>query len=367
MEAIINKVEKLEIDTKSIPSNCTKWVGSEEPTKDQLVPIPIDFKRPHQQEFNFPASPIKQHKRSMSANYDYITGNTSPSHSQSSPDLKLHKYSSQNKKRWFQLPRMTLKRQQSTPPRRGIGGLKAGLVEPPEPPPQLLFNLDWSTSLKSSSTLWENDVNHSASTPVTPVASRRSSSIYFDTFIPEEYNNRHKKSLSFSSASTIVPEKKDTIQLDHDILAVRRLSCLAYDQKFDVTSNTPSKSECCNTSTKLFSAISTENMSPLQTSPSSSTSTSASSLSSSSTPPPSPSILKNNADYRILLSNVYTPDTNELVINFRNIQPRTVKLKRRNNWKSEQKALHEWQTQLISRLNHSLSVQHRDNTIVSID
>lgn len=380
METIINKVEKLEIDTKSIPSNCTKWAESEGSTKDQLIPIPIDFKGLHQQEFYLPTSPIKQHKRSTSANYDYIAENTSLSHTQSSPDLNFHKYSSHNKKKWFQLPRMTLKRQQSTPPRRGFGGLKAGLVEPPEPPPQLLFNLDWSTSLKSSSTLWENDVSPSASTHVTPVVSRRSSGIYLDIFLPEDYNNHHKKSPSLSSTSPIVPEEKDTAQLDHDILAMRRLSCPVYDQEIflDVTGNTPSKSKCYNTNASSFSIIpiqrpnikrgvSTESVLLLQTSPLSSAS--ASSLSSSSTPPPSPSppIPKNNSDYKALLFNVYAPDTNELVLNFRNIQPRTVKLKRRNNLKYERKALHEWQTQLVSRLNHSFSIQYRDNTIVSID
>ncbi|OAD03292.1 hypothetical protein MUCCIDRAFT_81292 [Mucor lusitanicus CBS 277.49] len=273
--------------------------------------------------------PIKQHTRSASAIYEYAIDSSHPYH-HSSPDLKhdVQQNASHNKKKWFQLPRMNLKRQQSTPPRRGFGGLKAGLVEPPEPPPQLLFNLGWSTSLKVPTTLWEDDVKQSASTPVTPVVSRRSSGVYSDTIFSTECNTtRHKKSSSsVSSLSTIVPEQQDNhtpAQLEKDMLAVRRLSCPNYNYQEDGF---------------LDEAAVT-------------------------TPPPSPPLSKNSADYKILLFSVYAPDTNELVLNFRNIQPRTVKLKRRCNLKSEQKALHEWQTQLLTRLKHSFSVQHRDNAI----
>lgn len=376
MESIIDKVEKLEIDTLNI----AKWSDSEETTKEPLTPVSIDF-NPLPLDVSMATPPIKQHTRSASAIYEYAIDSSHPYH-HSSPDLKhdVQQNASHNKKKWFQLPRMNLKRQQSTPPRRGFGGLKAGLVEPPEPPPQLLFNLGWSTSLKVPTTLWEDDVKQSASTPVTPVVSRRSSGVYSDTIFSTECNTtRHKKSSSsVSSLSTIVPEQQDNhtpAQLEKDMLAVRRLSCPNYNYQedgfLDEAGNTASKSKSRSTGTKLFSVIpihqrpnlkrgiSTESV-LYHSSPSSSSSSSA-----VTTPPPSPPLSKNSADYKILLFSVYAPDTNELVLNFRNIQPRTVKLKRRCNLKSEQKALHEWQTQLLTRLKHSFSVQHRDNAIVS--
>lgn len=376
MKTIIDKVEKLETDTLL---NDAKWSDSEETTKEPLTPVSIDLHPSLPLNVSMATPPIKQHKRSASAIYDYAIDSAHPHH-QSSPDLRQHIQSNaaHNKKKWFQLPRMNLKKQQSTPPRRGFGGLKAGLVEPPEPPPQLLFNLDWSTSLKGPTTLWENDVKQSASTPVTPVVSRRSSGVYSDTIFSTECNTtRHKKSSSsVSSLSTLVPEQPDhhtTAQLDKDMLAVRRLSCPSYNYQviyLDEASNTTSKPKPGSTSTKLFSIIPMHQRPSLKRGVStesvlyhSSSSSSSSSSSAASTPPPSPPLSKASTDYKILLFNVYTPDTNELVLNFRNIQPRTVKLKRRCNLKSEQKALHEWQTQLLTRLKHSFSVQRRDNTI----
>ncbi|GAN10972.1 hypothetical protein MAM1_0440c10522 [Mucor ambiguus] len=377
METIIDKVEKLEIDTLNI----AKWSDREETTKGPLTPVSIDLHSncPSPLDVSMIAFPVKQHKRSASAIYEYVMDSTY-SHHQSSPNLKqCAQISPRNKKKWFQLPRMNLKRQQSTPPRRGFGGLKAGLVEPPEPPPQLLFNLDWSTSLKGPTSLWDNDVKQSASTPVTPVVSRRGSGVYSDTIFSTEYNTtRHKKSSSsVSSTSTVVPEQADnhhtTAQLESDMLAVRRLSCPNYncqDIFLDEAGNTASKAKPGSTSTKQCSII------PMHQRPSlkrgisaesilyhSSPSLSLSSSSAASTPPSSPPLFKSSADYKLLLFDVYAPDTNELVLNFRNIQPRTVKLKRRCNLKSEQMALHEWQTQLLTRLRHSFSVQHRDHTI----
>lgn len=379
MEAIIDKVEKLEIDT----SNVAKWSDSEETTKGPLTPVSIDLHsdRPPPplplDASMITASPIQQHKRSVSAIYEYAI-DSSHLHHQSSPDLQqqVHRNASHNKKKWFQLPRMNLKRQQSTPPKRGYGGLKAGLVEPPEPPPQLLFNLDWSTGLKGPTRRWENDVKQSASTPVTPVVSRRSSGAYSDTIFSTEYHStRHKKSSSsVSSTSTAVPEQDDA-QLESDMLAVRRLSCPDYNYQDafldEAAGNTASQSKPGSTSTKIFSnipihqrpnmkrGISTESVLCRSPSPSSSPS-------SVPTPPSSPPLSKSSADYKMLLFNVYAPDSGELILNFRSIEPRTVKLKRRYNLKSEQKALNEWQTQLLTRLKHSFSVQHRDNTIVSI-
>ncbi|KAK4515956.1 uncharacterized protein ATC70_010916 [Mucor velutinosus] len=377
METIIDKVEQLGIDTSDI----AKWSDSEDTTKEPLTPVSIDLHSDHPPplDVSMTTSPIKQHKRSASAVYEYTIDSLQPHH-QSSSDLKqyVQRNVSHNKKKWFQLPRMNLKRQQSTPPRRGFGGLKAGLVEPPEPPPQLLFNLDWSTSLKGPTALWENDVKQSASTPVTPVVSRRSSGVYSDTiFSSEYYTTRHKSSSSVSSASTVVPEQDNhptTTQSESDMLAVRRLSCPNYKYQnifLDEAGNTTSKSKTGGTSTKLFSII------PMHQRPNLKRGTSTESVlchsspspvstpSSSSvfTPPPSPPLSKSSADYKTLLFNVYAPDTNELVLNFRNIQPRTVKLKRRCNLKSEQKALHQWQTYLLAALKHSFSVQRQDNTI----
>ncbi|KAL7319370.1 hypothetical protein PS15m_002514 [Mucor circinelloides] len=374
METIIAKVEKLEIDT----SNIAKWSDSEETTKDPLTPISIDLNSNHPaQDIPMTTSPIKQHKRSASAIYEYAIDSSYPRH-QSSPDLKqsIQRSASHNKKKWFQLPRMTLKKQQSTPPRSGFGGLKAGLVEPPEPPPQLLFNLDWSTTSIGPTTLWENDVKQPASTPVTPVVSRRSSSVYSDTIFLAEYNTHHKKSSSsVSSTSTVVPEQENhtTAQLESDVFAVRRLSCPNYNSQgtfLDEAGNTAFKPKPGNTSLKLFSIIPVHQRPSMKRGAStesvllhSSSSLSSASSVSSSTPPPSPPLSKSSADYKFALFNVYAPDTNELVLNFRNIQPRTVKLKRRCNLKSEQKAFHEWQTHLLANLKHSFSIQHRDNNI----
>ncbi|CEP09697.1 hypothetical protein [Parasitella parasitica] len=324
MENIISKVEKLEIDT----SNISKWCEDEETTKNYLTSASSIDHCNRKQDFYFPTSPVKQHKRSSSAIY----GNP-PSYHQSCPDFKQntnrHSYHHGNKKKWFQIPRMTLKRQQSTPPRRGFGGLKPGLVEPPEPPPQLLFNLEWSANLEGSTAMlsWKNDVNHSASTPVTPVVSRRSSSVYPDLFpLYEDCNAHHKKSSSVSSTSTVVPEDDD-IQLDDDYLALRRQSCPEYDDQEPYhgdTAKTRSRSKCCYASAKLLSIVkrgaSTESV--LQPLPLPSTSASTLPSSTSSTPPSSPPLSKTRIECKNSLRSIYVPDTNELVLNFSNIQPR---------------------------------------------
>ncbi|KAI8640037.1 Dbl homology domain-containing protein [Parasitella parasitica] len=365
MEAIIDKVEKLEIDT-------SKWHEDEEATKDHLTSTNSIKHYNKNQDFYCSTSPVEQHKRSKSAIYDSLS-----TYHQSFPDLKQnthrHSYHYDNKKKWFQLPRMTLKRQQSTPPRRGFGGLKPGLVEPPEPPPQLLFNLDWSTNLKDSTAMlsWKNDVSHSISTPVTPVASRRSSSVYSDILPFYEWNFHHKKSSSVSSTSTVSLED-DAIQLEDDDLALRRQSCPEYDDQgsyHDETVKTLPRSKC----RKLLSIIPIQPLNmkkgvsteggTFQPLPSPSTSTSSLPSSSSSAPPSSPPLSKNKTDNKNTLISVYVPDTNELVLDFRNIQPRTTKPKHRHNLKTEQKALNEWQTQLLIALNHFFSVQQRDNII----
>lgn len=248
METIINKAENLEIDTSDI----TKWPEIQESSS-------IDETH-HQHDLHFSTTPIKHHKRAASESGEYATTDILPTR-QSLPDLKeyIHKNSfCSNKKKWFQIPRMTLRRQQSTPPRSGLGGLKAGSVEPPDPPPQLLFNLDWSTpNLKGSSTttLWDNnDVKQLAeSTPATPATSRRSSVISTGLFSPEADSFRHKKSLSMSCVSAIVSEE-DSYHVNPRSSRISDDRNSSQETTSDAT-NTTLKPKYCNTSTRLFSII----------------------------------------------------------------------------------------------------------------
>ncbi|KAI9254028.1 Dbl homology domain-containing protein [Sporodiniella umbellata] len=98
------------------------------------------------------------------------------------PDFTQPFAKSVQKKRWFQ--RVSLKRNPSTPIQR-MDIQPNSAVEPPEPPPRLLFNLQWSSEYPSS--LWNSDDNssHSVSTPTSTI-SRSSSKIDADLTIFEE-------------------------------------------------------------------------------------------------------------------------------------------------------------------------------------
>jgi hypothetical protein len=133
------------------------------------------------------------------------------------------------KKKWFQTSRSALKRYLSTPPtRRGYGGLKAGSVEPPEPPLQLLFNLQWSTSK-------QDDVNnHASSTPNSPVLKR-----YSHTSRPDVIPSVLLRKAQVTRRSSLpVPELPTKCHQKKKIF-VRSLtrnpgSLLSFDVEFDI-------------------------------------------------------------------------------------------------------------------------------------
>lgn len=258
---------------------------------------------------------LHNHKRSASAGHESIM---LPRADYDSSSKGLIRQQLNSRKKWFQLPRITLKRQASTPPRAGYGGLKAGLVEPPEPPPQLLFNLDWS----SNDAPLGNDVS---STPNTPTISKRSSGFNFEIIEPP-----------------IIPSHNDRI--------VRRQSCPNYEDN-----------EVLKKQTKLFSfgrpvlrrGVSSDGCT---VTPSASSSTS----STSSTPTPSP-ISPCLDDFKPLFI-VSAPNSEEVILNFKTIKPRTCKLRSKVNPKIELKALNVWQTQLLISLNTTKSLP-RENPV----
>jgi hypothetical protein len=336
---------------------------------------------------------LNGHKRSTSADNETVT----LPRNQSVPDLKSKRasYDAKNpikstgdtlKKKWFQLPRITLKRQASTPQKSGYGGLKAGLVEPPEPPPQLLFNLDWSSKDSALPILWDNDVsNFSIGTPTSPVIRRRCSGYGFEIMLSNTHN-RDTTDANATMAINDIPSEDDKIKL------TRRLSCPNYENfltstkeddstpqlspvtpnETTVNNNIKVKHNRTGSSGKLFSNFQRPNASNRGVSndghgviPSASSSTSSVTPSSSPPSPLSSPKPNHSEDYKLLLFTVHAPNTNEVVLNFNNIKPRVHKLKRKTNSKLEQKALHFWQNQLLQALNDMESISPKDHVIVS--
>ncbi|KAI7894925.1 Dbl homology domain-containing protein [Mucor mucedo] len=301
MEAAEKKFRLLEIDTaKKEPKRSNRLPGGTQRYSTSFL-FNVEAKGTEEK--------LHNHKRSASAGHESIM---LPRADCESSSKGLIRQQLTNRKKWFQLPRITLKRQASTPPRAGYGGLKAGLVEPPEPPPQLLFNLAWS----SNDAPLGNDVN---STPNTPTISKRSSGFNFDIIEPP-----------------IIPSLNDRI--------VRRQSCPNYEDN-----------EILKKQTKLFSfgrpvlrrGVSTDGYT---VTPSASSSTS----STSSIPPPSP-ISPCLDDFKPLFI-VSAPNSDDVVLDFKSIKPRTCKLLRKVNPKIELKALNVWQTQLLISLNTTKSL-----------
>jgi hypothetical protein len=169
------KVHSLKIDTTSIngASNNTKQLQHD---TNSSLPSLSSWSDENDTEEDFIESPkhlIHDWHTNKVTQDDMLP--TSTDHHQQSPTLLLL---DSKKKKWFQTSRSALKRYLSTPPTRcGYGGLRAGSVEPPQPPLQLLFNLQWSTSK-------QDDVNnHASSTPNSPVLKRYSHTARPD-FIP---------------------------------------------------------------------------------------------------------------------------------------------------------------------------------------
>lgn len=316
MEAAEQKLRLLEIDTVKKEIKRTKHFTAPVQRYSTSFLFGADDKE----------AKLHCHKRSASAGHESIMlprQQTLPDclAKVTDPNGSIGQLNNAAKKKWFQLPRLTLKRQASTPPRAGYGGLKAGLVEPPEPPPQLLFNLKWS----SKDAPLGNDVN---STPSTPTISRRNSDFSFDV-IPSE---------------PIIPSDR----------IIRRQSCPNYEDN-TIGNKKP-------TSGKLFSSFQRPvlrrgvSSDGYVVTPSASSSTS----STSSIPPLSP-ISPCPDDFKPLFI-VSAPDSNEVVLDFGSIKPRTCKLRRKMNPKVELRALNVWQTQLITSLNTIKSLP-RENPV----
>lgn len=335
------------------------------------------------------------HKRSTSADNENVTLPRNQSvrdlpSKRVSYDAKSHSKSTGDipKKKWFQLPRITLKRQASTPQKNAQDSLKAGSVEPPEPPPQLLFNLDWSSKDYTTPLFWDNDVNsYLISTPRSPKIRRRCSGYGLEMMISNTNNSDSNSSDTTLTANDITYNEK--------VRLTRRLSCPDYENSLAPSSKdedsslqssplTPTDatptSKCCSkvkhTSTgsgsKLFSNFQRskrggrgvlKDVHGVIPSASSSTS-SVTSNSSSPSPLPSPKP-HHTKDYEPLLFNVYAPNTNDIVLNINKIKPRTQKLKRKVSPKLEQKALHLWQNQLMLALNDMKSISPKNHVIVS--
>jgi hypothetical protein len=249
------------------------------------------------------------------------------------------------KKKWFhQLPRMTVKRTQSNPSNRR----QADSIEPPEPPPQLLFNLSWSTENTASPSIC------SYSTPTSPAISRNNSGIALDRLTMTNI----QPSCSSSSTSTVASEEPTT-PIDPAANLLRRSSCPNYqftdmsNLETSVTSKTKKKPLCSNSLSvrqpidgKHKRGTSIDALSQLSSSKSSTTSSPTLYKSSTSS--------SSQYQYKPLFFNVYTPHTNQLVMNFAHLKLRTVKLHRRTNAKAEQKAIYHWQKELLL----ALSKQH---------
>ncbi|CAO3703050.1 unnamed protein product [Rhizopus stolonifer] len=212
------------------------------------------------------------------------------------PDLTKQPFAkSVQKKRWFQ--RVSLKRNTSTPIQRMDTGPNSA-VEPPEPPPRLLFNLQWSSEYPSS--IWNSDDNssHSISTP-TSTTSRSSSRLELDSTYFEE------NPTSFLS---------------------RRLSAPLYDD-FELSSE--SLKENSKRTSLPLQAISTTRLFSKKT--------------TSKLPKKKPSTPMSSENE---LSSVFIPHSDEPILHFNRIRPRAFKTKRRYNPKDEANGLYLWQKQL---------------------
>ncbi|KAI7904414.1 Dbl homology domain-containing protein [Cokeromyces recurvatus] len=258
---------------------------------------------------------------------DFTTNTTYHHHCQSTPDLKSHLL----KKKWFSFSRINLRRQRSTPPlnRIGYGGLKPGTVEPPDPPPQLLYHLDHYFSDRETT-----QVSTPPSSSFTISVNRRRSLI--------DINKQHQESPSFSSTlSTAEEEERSTVieqfQAKHHYNPHRRLSCPdAHEDSDKELSFMPESEDVAHNIKKNHKEEHVK-----------------SSLSSFEEQ-------KSN----VLLFDIYKPHTTKFVMSFKQLEPRTVKLRRRVHPKSETKAVLEWQYHLIKTLNEDYFKKQQGRPII---
>ncbi|KAI9259814.1 Dbl homology domain-containing protein [Helicostylum pulchrum] len=223
MDEIEKKLELLQIDTQLVPKARPKSLTMDK-TKRRSTSLLLDT-------CPYNSSKSIGHKRSVSFGSETIF----LPRNQSVPNLLSKatdaKNSIKSRKKWFQLSR--LKRQASTPPKRDYGGLKAGLVEPPEPPPQLLFNLDWSSNKLQplecdNNTLLSTDFRSDPDTPQeSPIVVRRGSCpVYKPTPPPAKTDSpppspTHKSKLtSASSSSSSTASTPSTPLDDHQLFDV---------------------------------------------------------------------------------------------------------------------------------------------------
>ncbi|KAI9485441.1 MAG: Dbl homology domain-containing protein [Benjaminiella poitrasii] len=398
METTQNDTQQLKIDEISSLSATTECIKKEDNHNGYELSLDTVMNSKDKRNSNPTLSSANSlneqqhhHKRSTSANSEILFSH----HYQSTPDLTLKNqppFSPTNsnnspfslKKRWFQLPRMNLKRQQSTPPlkRSGYGGMKPGTVEPPDPPPQLLYNLDWSTKpIDTCQTV----VTGSISTPASPIISysdvessggcRRRSSIATTVVtnhdmlpapVSVEKQQHHQKSSSLSSTSTIVEDEelseeafqmfiKNEKNLNGSCLLRRRLSC-PNDEKLDLFFSPTFESAVTTIKKKskkkfIKSPISPSKSSPLPSTMAASVDGSADKMATHS-----------NQNNNVLFFDIYIPHTKKLVMSFKQIKPRTVKLRRRTHHKFETRAILEWQYQLIKSLNQNYFKQQERPT-----
>lgn len=245
--------------------------------------LEIDTKRPKKFKRNstlFESSPVNEQniQQLRSSSLDNI-----PQHEQ-----QHYQY----KKKWYQLPRMALKRNQSMLPiQAGYGGLKAGTVEPPDPPPQLQLDLDWSTK-----DIIINNKHQSFSTPVSPVPSRTPS-------IDSPSLKQHKKSSSLSSFKSKKPNKRPVSFNELDSMCY--LNTIHDEDQLLISSPITDTND-------------------------------------------------NEQEHHHHPKTIYTPDTHEFILDFKNVKPRTTKLKRKSIRKLELKAIHEWQHQLLKALDKNV-------------
>ncbi|KAI8994921.1 hypothetical protein BDB01DRAFT_902589 [Pilobolus umbonatus] len=371
------------------------------------------------------------------------------------------------KKRWFQLPRITLKRHSSNPLRRGYGGLKAGTVEPPEPPPQLFMDSSITSPDATADTEeWDNYFNKftSKTTPYTgnPVFSmsqttlntqpvdvsngttlpdltqgmqRRSSCPGLQNLVHEALSseaqskveghqevpktkNKHPKigrikllsNMSSSRPTTATHNKKEksnetpmsvssetSSNKSSDKLSNKssdRLSNKSSDKLSNKSSDRLSNHSSGRLSIKSSEKASIKENSEKENNEKASTNSSQKpdegcikptgktnkkiiikfnekvtvKSNESTSPTSSPTTLSPvgssshlNA-YIFKPECIYLPHTNEVVLDFNNIKPRTYPVKRRHVIKTEMKALSIWQKLLIESLNKSFGHESLDQS-----
>lgn len=248
---------------------------------------------------NSPVSDQQTASKSVSSFYHHRTA--------SLQDVSVLK-TMNKKKKWYQLP-ISLKRHDSTPlyiqpEKTGFGGLKAGTVEPPSPPPKLTLTLDHSFTTKLNG----HTENLPKETSDTLINSMELEKLYI--------NEETVTPCSPTPPYEDLDANKSTINL---FLPTLKLKKKIMPQDKTVSAPTTPTSTKSYSSTLPSPASSTQSLSYFE-----------------------------NTN---VLSSVFTEDTHQLVMNFRNVKPRSTPLVGRpNNSKLEKNALYKWQNQLLETL-----------------